>query len=113
VPLVIPEVNADHLHLIEEQALAQSSGGYGSPKALPILHPPSAWSWALKPIEERFGIERSLFPMQAVSGAGLPVVASDGTSRSTVVPFIGGEKKKMEAETLKLLAISTARGSRR
>ena len=65
--------------------------------------PPSAWCMALKPIEERFGIEQIFVTtMQAVSGAGYPGVASMDIL-DNVVPYIGSEEEKMEAETLKLL----------
>jgi hypothetical protein len=58
---------------------------------------------ALKPLEERFGIEQIFVTtMQAVSGAGYPGVASMDIL-DNVVPFIGSEEEKMEAETLKLL----------
>jgi aspartate-semialdehyde dehydrogenase len=100
VPLVIPEVNADHLHLIEEQPTRKQSGGY-------IVTNPNCSTiglvMALKPIEERFGIETIFVTtMQAVSGAGYPGVASMDIL-DNVVPFIGSEEEKMEAETLKLL----------
>ena len=100
VPLVIPEVNADHLHLIEEQPSRQASGGYmvTNPNCSTI-----GLVMALKPIEERFGIEQIFVTtMQAVSGAGYPGVASMDIL-DNVVPYIGGEEEKMEAETLKLL----------
>jgi len=100
VPLVIPEVNADHLHLIEEQPSRKESGGY-------IVTNPNCSTiglvLALKPIEERFGIEQIFATtMQAVSGAGYPGVASMDIL-DNVIPFIGNEEEKMEAETLKLL----------
>jgi len=100
VPLVIPEVNADHLHLIEEQPWRKESGGY-------IVTNPNCSTiglvMALKPIEERFGIETIFVTtMQAVSGAGYPGVASMDIL-DNVVPYIGSEEEKMEAETLKLL----------
>ena len=58
---------------------------------------------ALKPIEERFGIEQIFVTtMQAVSGAGYPGVPSMDIL-GNVVPYIGSEEEKMEAETLKLL----------
>ncbi len=100
VPLVIPEVNADHLHLIEEQPSRRASGGYlvTNPNCSTI-----GLVMALKPIEERFGIEQIFVTtMQAVSGAGYPGVASMDIL-DNVVPYIGGEEEKMEAETLKLL----------
>ena len=100
VPLVIPEVNTDHLHLIEEQPWRKESGGY-------IVTNPNCSTiglvMALKPIEERFGIEAIFVTtMQAVSGAGYPGVASMDIL-DNVVPFIGSEEEKMETETLKLL----------
>jgi aspartate-semialdehyde dehydrogenase len=100
VPLVIPEVNADHLHMIEEQPSRKQSGGYmvTNPNCSTI-----GLVMALKPIEERFGIEQIFVStMQAVSGAGYPGVASMDIL-GNVVPFIGSEEEKMEAETLKLL----------
>jgi aspartate-semialdehyde dehydrogenase len=58
---------------------------------------------ALKPIEERFGIEQIFATtMQAVSGAGYPGVASMDIL-DNVVPYIGSEEEKMEEEMLKLL----------
>jgi aspartate-semialdehyde dehydrogenase len=100
VPLVIPEVNADHLHLIEEQPWRKESGGYmvTNPNCSAI-----GLVIALKPIEERFGIEQIFVTtMQAVSGAGYPGVPSMDIL-GNVVPFIKNEEEKMEAETLKLL----------
>src|SRR5580692_5063116 len=100
VPLVIPEVNADHLHLIEEQSWRKESGGYmvTNPNCSAI-----GLVIALKPIEERFGIEQIFVTtMQAVSGAGYPGVPSMDIL-GNVVPYIKSEEEKMEAETLKLL----------
>jgi len=100
VPLVIPEVNADHLHLIEQQPWRRESGGYmvTNPNCSTI-----GLVLALKPLEERFGIEKIFVTtMQAVSGAGYPGVPSMDIL-GNVVPYVGGEEEKMEAETLKLL----------
>jgi len=100
VPLVIPEINADHLHMIEGQESRQSSGGYmvTNPNCSTI-----GLVMALKPLEERFGIKKIFVStMQAISGAGYPGVASMDIL-GNVVPYIGGEEEKMEAETLKLL----------
>jgi aspartate-semialdehyde dehydrogenase len=100
VPLVIPEVNAEHLHLIEEQPSRKQSGGYmvTNPNCSTI-----GLVMGLKPLEERFGIEQIFVTtMQAVSGAGYPGVASMDIL-DNVVPYIGSEEEKMEAETLKLL----------
>jgi aspartate-semialdehyde dehydrogenase len=100
VPLVIPEINAEHLHLIEEQPWRKESGGYmvTNPNCSTI-----GLVMALKPLEERFGIEQIFVTtMQAISGAGYPGVASMDIL-DNVVPYIGNEEEKMEEETLKLL----------
>jgi aspartate-semialdehyde dehydrogenase len=104
VPLVVPEVNADHLALIERQIWRKESGGY-------IVTNPNCCAiglvLALKPLEERFGIE-SLFvsTMQAVSGAGYPGVASLDIL-GNVVPFIKNEEEKLQEEVGKLLGSYT------
>ena len=100
VPLVVPEVNADHLALIEAQSWRKESGGY-------IVTNPNCCAIGLvlplKPLEERFGIE-SLFvsTMQAVSGAGYPGVASLDIL-GNVVPYIKNEEEKLQEEVGKLL----------
>src|SRR5579862_30363 len=100
VPLVIPEVNADHVALIERQRWRTQSGGY-------IVTNPNCSAiglvLALAPLHRKFGIE-SLFvtTMQAVSGAGYPGVASLDIL-GNVIPYIPKEEEKMEEETLKLL----------
>ena len=100
VPLVIPEVNAAHLGLLETQDWRKQSGGY-------IVTNPNCSAiglvLALKPLADRFGLE-SVFvsTMQAVSGAGYPGVPSLDIL-GNVVPFIRTEEEKLEAETLKLL----------
>jgi aspartate-semialdehyde dehydrogenase len=100
VPLVIPEVNAEHLHLIEEQSWRKESGGYmvTNPNCSAI-----GLVVALKPLEERFGIEQIFVStMQAISGAGYPGVPSMDIL-GNVIPFIKNEEEKMQEETLKLL----------
>ena len=101
VPLVVPEVNADHLGLIASQASYKGgSGGYlvTNPNCSAI-----GLVLALKPLEEHFGID-SLFvsTMQAVSGAGYPGVPSLDIL-GNVVPFIRNEEEKMQEEVGKLL----------
>ncbi len=100
VPLVIPEVNADHLKLLECQAWRRQSGGF-------IVTNPNCSAIglvvALAPLHQKFGIE-SIFvtTMQAVSGAGYPGVASLDIL-GNVIPYIAKEEEKMEEETRKLL----------
>ena len=100
VPLVIPEVNLEHLELLETQATRKTSGGYlvTNPNCSAI-----GLVLALKPLQQRFGIE-SLFvsTMQAVSGAGYPGVPSMDIL-GNVIPFIRNEEEKLEEECGKLL----------
>jgi aspartate-semialdehyde dehydrogenase len=100
VPLVVPEVNADHLALIEAQSWRKESGGY-------IVTNPNCCAiglvLALAPLQQRFGIERLFVStMQAVSGAGYPGVASLDIL-GNVVPFIKNEEEKLQEEIGKLL----------
>jgi len=100
VPLVIPEVNADHLPILEEQSWRKQSGGY-------IVTNPNCSAiglvLVLKPLVERFGIDAIFVStMQAISGAGYPGVASMDIL-GNVVPYIKNEEEKMQAETLRLL----------
>jgi aspartate-semialdehyde dehydrogenase len=100
VPLVLPEVNADHLHLIEEQSWRKESGGYIVTNSNCTVMGPVL---ALKPLVDRFGVEQIFATsMQAVSGAGYPGVASMDIL-DNVVPYIPNEEEKMEEEMLKLL----------
>lgn len=105
VPLVIPEVNADHLALIPQQnwiGTNKSAEKHGY-----IVTNPNCSAiglvMALKPLAERFGL-RSVFvsTMQAISGAGYPGVPSLDIL-GNVVPFIKNEEEKLEAETRRLL----------
>ena len=106
VPLVVPEVNADHLALIEGQSWRKQSGGYlvTNPNCCAI-----GLVLALAPLQERFGIE-SVFvsTMQAVSGAGYPGVASLDVL-GNVVPFIKNEEEKLQEEIGKLLGAARRR----
>ena len=105
VPLVIPEVNADHLALIAQQNW--NGANKGSQKGGYIVTNPNCSAiglvMALKPLAEKFGL-RSVFvsTMQAVSGAGYPGVPSLDIL-GNVVPFIKNEEEKLEAETRRLL----------
>ena len=100
VPLVIPEVNATHIRLIDVQGWRKKSGGY-------VVTNPNCSAiglvLALAPIHQRFGLETVMaVTMQAVSGAGYPGVASLDIL-GNVIPFIKNEEEKMEEETRKLL----------
>jgi len=100
VPLLIPEINAEHLNLLTEQR--QHKGWSGAI----VTNPNCATvvlAMALAPMLQ-FGIRRVLVTtMQAVSGAGYPGVASLDIL-GNIVPFIGGgEEEKIETETNKIL----------
>jgi aspartate-semialdehyde dehydrogenase len=100
VPLVIPEVNPDHIKLIECQSWHRQNGGF-------VVTNPNCSAIglviALAPLHDRFGIETVMaVTMQAVSGAGYPGVASLDIL-GNVIPYIPKEEEKMEEETLKLL----------
>jgi len=100
VPLVIPEVNADHIALIETQPWRQSSRGFAvtNPNCSAI-----GLVMALSPLHRRFELETVMaVTMQAVSGAGYPGVASLDIL-GNVIPYIAKEEEKMEEETQKLL----------
>jgi aspartate-semialdehyde dehydrogenase len=101
VPLLIPEVNPDHVALIEIQRKQR-----GFDRGFIVTNPNCSAIViviALAPLHAKFGITSCVVTtMQALSGAGYPGVASlDATDN--VIPFIGGEEEKIEAETLKLL----------
>ena len=100
VPLVIPEVNPDHIKLIECQAWKQKNGGF-------VVTNPNCSAiglvLALKPLHQQFELETVMaVTMQAVSGAGYPGVPSMDIL-GNVIPYIAKEEEKMEEETRKLL----------
>ena len=100
VPLLIPEVNADHLALLERQR-----AHHGWPGLL-VTSPNCTTTGAvipLKPLDEAFGLQRVFAAtMQAISGAGYPGVASLDIL-GNIVPYISGEEEKFEKETRLLL----------
>jgi aspartate-semialdehyde dehydrogenase len=99
VPLLIPEINADHLSLVTEQRRAKAWQGaiVTNPNCSTVV-----LAMALAPLRAFDITSVIVSTMQAVSGAGYPGVPSLDIL-GNVVPFIGGEEEKMEAETLKIL----------
>ncbi|MGH9444841.1 MAG: aspartate-semialdehyde dehydrogenase [Terriglobia bacterium] len=100
VPLLIPEVNPDHLALARVQRQQRQWNGM-------IVTNPNCTTvglvMSLAPLEAAFGIERVLMTsMQAVSGAGYPGVPTLDIL-GNVIPYIAGEEEKVERETQKLL----------
>ena len=99
VPLLIPEINGDHLALVEHQKRVRGWSGaiVTNPNCSTVVL--SMVLAALRP----FQIERVMVTtLQAVSGAGYPGVASLDIV-GNVIPFIPGEEEKMESETQKIL----------
>jgi len=99
VPLLVPEVNADHLKLAAGQRQVR---GW---KGLIVTNPNCstvALTMALGPLKQ-FGITRLVTTtLQAISGAGYPGVPSMDIV-ANVIPYIGGEEEKMQQETQKIL----------
>jgi aspartate-semialdehyde dehydrogenase len=100
VPLLIPEVNHQHLDLLARQRQRYTSGGFivTNPNCSTIM-----LALALAPLHATFGITSVVATtMQALSGAGYPGVASLDII-DNVLPHIGGEEEKIETETTKIL----------
>jgi aspartate-semialdehyde dehydrogenase len=99
VPLLVPEINPDHLKLIPGQQRARGWKGQivTNPNCSTIV-----LTMALGPLKQ-FGITKIVATtLQAISGAGYPGVASMDIV-GNVVPFIGNEEEKMQQETQKIL----------
>jgi aspartate-semialdehyde dehydrogenase len=101
IPLLIPEINSEHLNLIKTQ---KKDRGFDrgfivtNPNCAAIVVAP-----ALHVLQRDFGIEAAIITtMQAISGAGYPGVASLDIT-DNIVPYIASEEEKLEAETLKIL----------
>lgn len=98
VPLLVPEVNADHLALLGHQRFASGGGLLTNPNCSTI-----GLVLALKPLVEAFGVERvHVVTLQALSGAGLPGVPAVSVI-DNLIPYIAGEEEKIETETRKIL----------
>ncbi len=100
VPLLLPEVNADHIQLVKQQRKQRGWSGC-------ITTNPNCTSTgltvALKALDDSFGVKKVFaVSMQALSGAGYPGVPSLDIM-DNVVPNIGGEEDKVEWEPRKML----------
>lgn len=100
VPLVVTEVNPEHIDAISQQRKNRRWPGFivtnANCCATPLV-------MALKPLQEAFGLRKVLVTtMQAISGAGYPGIPSYDIL-DNVIPFIGGEEAKLESETQKML----------
>ncbi len=100
VPLLLPEINADHIGLIRGQRLTRGWSGC-------ILTNPNCTSTglavALKALQDSFGLKKAfVVSLQALSGAGYPGIPSLDII-DNVIPYIGGEEDKVEWESRKML----------
>lgn len=97
VPLLIPEINSEHLDLVKCQSYAPG---------MIVTNPNCSvigLAVALKPLLNRWGIDQAhVVTLQAISGAGYPGVPSYDIL-DNVIPFISGEEEKVETEPLKIL----------
>jgi aspartate-semialdehyde dehydrogenase len=109
VPILLPEINAEHISLIDRQRTRKQSGGY-------IITNANCTTMglviALKPLQDRFGIEDAVVSTyQALSGAGYPGVPSMDIT-ANVLPYIEKEDEKVVNETKKMLGKFDGKGIR-
>ncbi len=101
VPLLIPEINPEHLEIIHEQQKRR-----GWKKGFIVAKPNcslQSYLFPLFPLHRAFGIETVIVStMQALSGAGHPGISSLDII-DNLIPYIGGEEEKSETEPLKIL----------
>lgn len=96
VPLLIPEVNPDHIELVKRQNFEK--GFIATNPNCSVI----GLCIALKPLVDNFGVEKvNVVTMQSVSGAGNPN-KTNMNIEDNVIPFISGEEEKMEIEPLKI-----------
>ena len=100
VPLLLPEVNADHIQLVKQQRKRRGWSGC-------ITTDPNCTSTgltiALKALDNSFGVKKVFaVSLQALSGAGYPGVPSLDIN-DNVIPNVGGEEDKVEWEPRKML----------
>ncbi|MFN8516525.1 MAG: aspartate-semialdehyde dehydrogenase [Chloroflexia bacterium] len=107
VPLIVPEINADHAAVLERQRRERGWPGLIVTNAnCSTIH----LVLALAPLQQAFELEAALVTtLQAVSGAGYPGVPSMDMV-DNVVPFIGGEEEKMAIESRKILGSYSEHG---
>ena len=99
VPLLVPEINPDHLKLVPGQQRARGWKGQivTNPNCSTVV-----LTMGLAPLKQ-FGITKVIATtLQAISGAGYPGVPSMDIN-ANVIPYIGGEEEKMQQETQKIL----------
>lgn len=105
VPLLNPEVNSEHFHLLDEQKRQMKWDGFiaTNPNCTTTI-----LTLSLKPLQNKFGLDTVVVSsMQAISGAGYPGVASIDILEN-VIPFIRNEEEKVERETNKIFGSMTS-----
>ncbi|MDJ0271163.1 MAG: aspartate-semialdehyde dehydrogenase [Aigarchaeota archaeon] len=100
VPLIVPEINPEHLNMVHIQRKKRGWEGY-------IVTTPNCTTVGLvlplQPLKQSLGVKKVIVTtMQAVSGAGYPGVASLSIL-GNVIPYISGEERKVETEAAKIL----------
>lgn len=108
IPLLIPELNASHLGILERQRASRGWKGaiVTNPNCTTVV-----LASALAPLERAFGIEAVMMTsMQAISGAGYPGVSAMDIS-GNVIPHIRNEEPKVETETDKILGLLRGSGA--
>jgi aspartate-semialdehyde dehydrogenase len=105
VPLLVPEVNPDHLGLLDHQSFPEGGGIVANPNCSTI-----GLVIPMRALHDAFGIRRlNVVTLQALAGAGIPGVPSM-TIIDNVVPYISGEEDKLETEPQKILGRLVAGG---
>lgn len=100
VPLLLPEINADHIAAIEHQRRRRGGRGYIVTNSNCST---MGLALAIAPIEKKWGIDQlHVTTMQAISGAGYAGVTAYQIL-DNVIPYISGEEEKIETEPRKIL----------
>lgn len=98
IPLLIPEVNSNHLSMVKKQAFPNGGMIITNPNCSAV-----GLTMALKPLDDLWGVrDVHVTTMQALSGAGYPGVASLDII-DNVIPYISDEEPKVESEPQKIL----------
>jgi aspartate-semialdehyde dehydrogenase len=107
VPLLVPEVNSDHLALLEDQRVRWPGGLLTNPNCSV-----AGLVLALKPLHDAFGLRAlHVTTLQAISGAGRPGPAAADLF-DNVIPHIAGEEEKLASEPRKILGTLAKGGIR-
>jgi aspartate-semialdehyde dehydrogenase len=98
VPLMIPEINAEHLAIVEKRLKKNQGFIVGTPNCTTV-----GLAMTLKPLDDAYDVKKVVMTsFQALSGAGYPGVPSLDIE-DNVIPFISGEEEKVPLETNKIL----------